>query len=383
MRARRLLPALLFLLAAACGPRERAVKLAVVVPLTGDLGTEGQGILRAVELAVEQANASGRFPYHLAVEPFDDRAEPEEAANVADLVIADQRTVAVIGPYSSGCALRAARVYAQGPIAMITPSATNPGVTRQQIEPGWQGPRVAFRVCPTDDVQGAFAAEFVFRRLRRRRVAILRDRSPYGDGLSTRFAEAFKALGGRVTSQEEVTESVKDFTPALTRIKSTAPDALFFAGVYTEAGLILRDLRGLGLKLPFIGGDGANTPGLFDVAGDAADGAYLSAVGLGAARLPAARRFADEYRRRWTELEEGMRPFDAYGYDAARVVLDALERVGHESRYDRVKLLEALARTEHEGVVGRTVFDEKGDSRNKTLRMIRARASDRSFQPVE
>src|SRR5579885_2580684 len=143
---------------AACA-RTRVVKIAVAVPLTGDIGTEGQGLRRAVELAVEEANASRRFPFRIVMDEFDDRADPREAVNVADLIISDPRIVAVIGPYNSGCALAAAQVYAEAPVAMITPAASNPEVTLQQVRADWRGPRVVFRAVPTDDVQGAFAAD--------------------------------------------------------------------------------------------------------------------------------------------------------------------------------------------------------------------------------
>src|SRR5687767_5680003 len=106
--------AALLLAAAGCAPREAVVRIAVAVPLTGDMGTEGNGILRAVQLAVEKANGSKRFPFRLEVEPFDDRGDPEEAVNVAHLILADHRVVAVIGHYNSGCAIAAARVYATG-----------------------------------------------------------------------------------------------------------------------------------------------------------------------------------------------------------------------------------------------------------------------------
>src|SRR5688572_33242716 len=111
----RLAAAALAALLAACGPKEKVVKIAVAVPLTGDRGTEAQGLRRAVELAVEQANAAKRFPYKLVAAPYDDRADPKEAVNVANLIVSDPRVVAVVGPYNSGCAIPAAKVYARAP----------------------------------------------------------------------------------------------------------------------------------------------------------------------------------------------------------------------------------------------------------------------------
>ncbi len=154
--------------AARAGEKVSQRDRAVATPLTGDTGAEGQGIKRAVIMAVEEANASHRFPYKLAAAPFDDRADPKEAVNVANLIISDPRIVAVVGHYTSGCSIPAAKVYARAPIAMISPGATNPEVTAQQLSPDWIGPRVVFRDVATDDVQGAYAAEFAYKRLGKR-----------------------------------------------------------------------------------------------------------------------------------------------------------------------------------------------------------------------
>jgi len=162
------------------------------------------------------------------------------------------------------------------------------------------------------------------------------------------------------------------------RLRSGDPQGVFFGGRYPEAGLILEEMRRLGLKLLFCSGDGARTPGLFDVAGKAADGAYLTMAGAPVETLTAARAFIAAYRARWGHDGEGPRPFDHYGYEAAQIVLDALEAVGP----DRTRLLDAIRRTRHTGLLGVTSFDEKGDIRDMMVAMTRARAADRSFPVV-
>ena len=152
---------LLVCAASACRSRDKLVRIAVALPLTGDLGSEGESLRRAVILAVEQANEARRLPFRVEVAAFDDRADPAEAYNVANLIVDDPRIVAVIGHYSSDCSERAARVYARAPLAMISPASTNPDITRAQLRPGWPGARVVFRLVPTDDVQGDFAAQFI------------------------------------------------------------------------------------------------------------------------------------------------------------------------------------------------------------------------------
>lgn len=370
--------------ASACGPREKVVKIAIAAPLTGDTGAEGLGIKRAVVMAVEEANASGRFPYKLAAAPFDDRADPKEAVNVANLIMSDPRIVAVVGHYTSGCAIPAAKVYSRAPIAMISPGATTPEVTLQQNSPDWIGPRIVFRVVATDDVQGAAAAEFAFKRLHKKRIALLHDKTPYGQGIVEQFQKTFESLGGQIVSLDGVSVGDRDFKALLTRIKgdSRKPEGIYFGGLYTEAGLLLVQMRELGLKDPFvfISDDGAQSPVLYEVAGDAADGAYLTTIGVPVEELPSARDFITRYKKRWTGASEDIKPFDHFGYEAAQIVLEAIAASGPQP--DREKVLAALPGIHHKGILGETVFDANGDTTNRIVTMTRAHASDRSFPSV-
>lgn len=376
MRASRL-AAILLLGLCACGPRRRVVRLAVAVPLTGDMGTEGQGLLRAVTLAVEQANAAKRFPFRLEAVGFDDRADPLEAANVANLIVSDARVAAVVGHYMSDCALEAAPVYAGATLAMVTPSATNPALTKRQLEPSWRGERVVFRMVPTDEVQGTFAASFAYRKLGKRRIAVMRDQTPYAKGLSAQFEKTFKLMGGRILSEDGISAGDKDFKSLLSRVAAEKPDALYYAGTYIEAGLIALQMRDSGLgKTTFLSGDGADTPSLFQVAGDAADGAYLTTFNVPLELLPADKGFVDEYRKRWPG--EDLKSYDAIGYDAAQVILDALEKAGP----DRAKIVAALRLTKRRGLVGEISFDKKGDSTGTLVTMLRADAKARAFRAV-
>lgn len=367
------------LLVAACGPREPVVHIAVAAPMTGDLATEGLGLKRAVELAVEEANAAKRFPFRLKVVPLDDRADPREAVNVANLAVLDPRMIAVIGHYNSGCALVAARVYATVGMPMIVPSATNPEVTRQQLVSDWPGPRMVFRMVPTDDLQGVFAADFVFNELGKRRMAVLNDHSTYGLGLATEFSRAFARLSGKSRPVEAFSDQKRDFEEIINLIKAQVPDGVFFGGPYTEAGLLVRAMRDAGLNIPFISGDGAKTPRFFDVAGEAADGAYLSTVGIPVENLPAAQDFVEKYRRRWTGSAQGLKPFDHFAYEAVQILFAAMDKAGK----DRPRIVSELARTRYEGILGTTTFDEKGDTRNHIISMTRARYADRSFEIIK
>lgn len=367
----------LLFLAAGCGRKPDVVRVAVAAPLTGDMGSEGRGLARAVDLALEEANSTGRFPYKLELAPYDDRADPEEAVKVAGQIAADTSIAAVIGHRTSGCAVVAAKVYAKASLPMISPSATNPEVTLEQLEPGWSGPRIVFRIVPTDDAQGAFAAKYVYQTLKKRRVAVVDDKTIYGRGLSAQFSKTFKELGGTVAGTDGVAVGAKDFSVASARIKAAKPDAVFFGGLYPEAGGLLKRLRADGVAEPFVSGDGAKTPSLFKAAGAAADGAYLTFAGEPIEDIPGAASFLSAYKRRWNGADEEVKAKDHLAYEAARIALAALEKAGPS---DKGRLLEALRATHYEGLLGLTTFDEKGDTNNKTITITRARFKDKAFE---
>lgn len=363
---------LLALLFCGCTRGERPVHLVVAAPLTGDLGLEGQGVARAVRLAVEEATQARTLGFPVSVLEIDDRADPEEAVHAANLVVSDPSAVAVIGHYSSDCARAAAPVYARAGIPMIMPSASNTQLTLRQKDPAW-GPRNVFRMVANDDLQGKAAAEFIFRKLGVRRLAMVHDETAYGRDLSLQVRKRFEELGGRAVSRDEVRVGEKDFS-ALTRwIKSAKPDAVHFGGFYTEAGLLIRQLRAAGIRAPFIAGDGAKTGGLFAVAGAAADGAYLSTFGPPLEQIPAG--FAERYKARYAEE---LKPFDHFAYEAAWIVLDALGKYGP----DRGAVLAEIRRTDRAGILGRVRFDENGDAVGAKVAILRADAKARSFVPV-
>lgn len=361
---------------AGCGCRRQTVRIAAALPLTGDLGSEGEGLRRAVLLAAEEAERSGKLPYRVEVAAFDDRADPEQAHSVANLIVADPRVAAVVGHYSSDCSAAAAPVYAGAALTMISPASTNPEITRAQLRPGWKGSRVVFRLVPTDDLQGAAAARYLRGRLGQKKVAVLHDGTLYGKGLADEFRRVFLRLGGKVPVEAAVKVGSRDLGAALEKLKAPGLQGVFYGGRYPEAGLILKGLGRLGKRPVFCSGDGARTPMLFTVAGAAADGAYLTSAGMPVETIPEADGFISAYRARWGG--ESPRPFDHYGYEAARIILKAVAEVGPE----RARVLAAVRRSRHEGMLGVTSFDEKGDVRSRRIAMTRARASDRSFPLV-
>ncbi|HVE11940.1 MAG TPA: branched-chain amino acid ABC transporter substrate-binding protein, partial [Elusimicrobiota bacterium] len=219
---------ILALSASAPARAAETVRIAVAAPLTGDLAPDGQSIRRAVDLAVAEANASKAFPFAIEALALDDRADPKEAVNVANLISADGRVVAVVGHVNSGCCLPASRVYAKAGIPMLTPTGISGEITSQQLAPGWSWPRLVLRLPPRDDVQGAASARFCLERLKARRVAIIQDQTPYGQGLARAFRAALEAGGGSVASEDAVSVGDRDFKALAARLAEEKPQAVYF-----------------------------------------------------------------------------------------------------------------------------------------------------------
>src|SRR5713226_2505555 len=171
-----------------CGPKEKVTRVAVALPLTGDIAALGQGLNRACALALEEANAQGKFQgFKVEIVSFDDRSDPREAVSVANRIVSDPSVVAVIGHFNSGCSIPASQVYARAHLPMISPAASNPKLTLQQLDPSWRYPKSVFRVNTTDDIQGAFAGEYAIKTLKLRRACIIHDKTAYGQGVAEEF----------------------------------------------------------------------------------------------------------------------------------------------------------------------------------------------------
>jgi branched-chain amino acid transport system substrate-binding protein len=349
-----------------CQPKEKEVRVAVAVPLTGDIATLGQGIRRATRLAVEEATAAGRFPdFKLTVVEFDDRADPKEAVTVANRIVADPSVVAVVGHFNSGCSIPASAVYAQAHVPMVSPAASNPELTRQQLSEKWRWPRSIFRVNTTDDVQGAAGANFVKDQLNiDKNVCVIHDKTAYGQGIAEEFKKRFEEKGGQLTSFDGIQVGDKDFKALLTRVKSLNPQVLYFGGIFNEGGLIVRQAREVGLKAVFVASEANYDPEFLRIAGPAAEGAVVSFLGKPPELLDSAKRFVEAYKHRYPTDE--LKAYDHYAYEITGMLMEALEKVGP----DRDKITAHLQGINYEGVLGTTSFDEKGDTLNKIITLF-------------
>jgi branched-chain amino acid transport system substrate-binding protein len=331
-----------------CGPKEKVTRIAVALPLTGDIAALGQGLNRACALALEEANAQGRFQgFKVEMVSFDDRSDPREAVSVANRIVSDPSVVGVVGHFNSGCSIPASQVY----------------------------PRSIFRVNTTDDVQGPYAADYALKKLKVQRVAIIHDKTAYGQGVAEEFKKRLEATGGTVVSFDGVNVADKDFNALLTRIHDANPQLLYWGGDYAGGGLIVRQARGVGITSPIILSEANYDPEYLRVAGPAAEGTYITFLGAPAAVLPSAQEFVKRYQARFPNDE--LKAYDHWGYEAMSIFLDLIHDVGP----DREKILAALPKIKHVGVLGVTQFDAKGDTLNKTITIFQVK--DGKFVPLK
>lgn len=355
-----------------CQPKEKKVRIALAMPLTGDIASLGQGLKRAVEMAVAENNETE--PVKVELVSFDDRSDPKEAVNVANRIVADPSVIGIVGHFNSGCSIPASRVYAQNGLPMLSPASSNPELTRQQLSPQWTYPKSIFRVNTTDNVQGAVGADFITRTLGAKRIGVIHDKTAYGQGVAEEFRKKVEANGAQVVAFEGLQTGDRDFRSLLTRIKALSPEALYFGGMFSEGGILVRQARDIGFKGPFLLPEANYDPSFLQVAGKAAEGAYVTFLGSPPELLDSAKDFVARYHQRYPGVE--LKSYDHYGYEVGRILLDALKAVGP----DRKKIMEYVRNIKHHGVLGETSFDEKGDTVNMTITLFQVKNG--KFEPV-
>ena len=328
MMSRGRIPAILTLvtllgLTAGCGgAKNDELVIGEYGSLTGNDATFGGSTRDGVELAMAELQESDQGMIggaKVRVVSEDDRGLPEEAVTVVKKLVNQDRVIAVIGELASSRSLAAAPVCQENGVPMITPSSTNPKVTQV-------GDHI-FRMCFIDPFQGTVMARFAYENLNLRKVAVLKDvRNEYSVGLAEFFTEAFLKMGGQVVVEQAFSAGDQDFRAQLTSIKAKKPEAIFLPSYYTEAGLIARQARELGITVPLLGGDGWESEQLIEIGGKALNGAYYSNHFAVDNPDPALQSFLQRYKAKF-----GKEP-DAIGglaYDAARVLFTAMGKL-HE-----------------------------------------------------
>jgi branched-chain amino acid transport system substrate-binding protein len=357
LRLNQLSLASVFLLASCVGSKQASndpatpitgneIVIGEVGSMTGSEATFGVSTHRGIELAINEINAAGGVKGKtIKVISLDDQGKPDEAATAVTKLITQNNVFAILGEVASSRSLAMAPIAQQYQIPMITPSSTNPKVT--------QVGDYIFRVCFIDPFQGTVMAKFALETLKFKKVAVLRDvKNDYSVGLADFFTETFKKGGGEVVVDQSYSAGDVDFKSQLTAIRGTKPEAIFVPGYYTEVGLIARQAKELGLNVPLMGGDGWDSPKLTEIGGKAIDNSYFSNHYSAEDQSPHIQTFIAAYKKAYGEIPDGLA---AMGYDAMKVLADALNRAPEISRKS---VRELLAQTkDYQGVTGKITID--------------------------
>ncbi len=330
---------------------ELVIRIGAAAPLTGPQAHIGKDNENGTRMAIEDANAKGieiggrKVRFELLSE--DDQTDPKTATIVAQKLV-DAKVNGIIGHLNSGTTIPASRIYSDNGIAQISPSATAVSYTAQ-------GFKTTFRVMANDGQQGKVLGEFAAKNLGAKRIAVIDDRTAYGQGLADEFIKSAQANGAQIVTHEYTTDKAVDFTAVLTSIKGKKPDLIFFGGMDPQGAPMVKQMRGLAMDAKFMMGDGGYTPKFIDNAGASAEGAYASLPGVPLDQMPGGKNFSQRYQAKFNQPIQLYAP---YCYDAVNVMIAAMQKAGSA---DPAKYLPALAKTDYNGVTARISFDEKGD----------------------
>lgn len=343
--------------AAPAAPEAKVVKLGFAAPLTGPQAHYGKEMQNGVVLAIEEANAAkpqiGGQPVRFELVAEDDQADPKQGTAVAQKLV-DAKIAGMLGHFNSGTSIPASRIYAEAGIPEIA-MATSPAYTGN-------GYKTTFRAMTNDVQQGSVMGRFAVDTLQAKRIAIVDDRTAYGQGLADEFEKAAKAAGAEIVKREFTSDKATDFMAILTSMKSAHPDAIFFGGADAQAGPMARQIKQLGIKARLLGGEMVKSPNFITLAGAAAEGTIASLAGLPLAQMPGGRDYEAKYKARFNE---DVQIYSPYAYDATMVMIAAMKTAGSA---DPARYLPALAKTQTSGVTAANIaYDEKGDLRDGAI----------------
>ncbi|HET6668655.1 MAG TPA: ABC transporter substrate-binding protein [Pyrinomonadaceae bacterium] len=342
------------LAAVACQPSgggSDKVRIGVFMSLTGDTANFGISSTNGIKLAADEVNATGGIngkQIELLVQ--DDRSDASEAATIVTKFVTQDQVHAILGEVASSRSIAAAPIAQNAKIPMLTPSSTNPEVTKKGD--------FIFRSCFIDPVQGAAIAQFGARTLNAKRGALMVDRkNDYSTGLEKVINEVFTRLGGQIVVTQSYQAADQDFNAQITSIKGANPDIIFVPGYYGDVGLFAKQARDKGITVPIVGGDGWDSPSLYQIGGAALNGCYFSNHYSPDDADPLVQKFVNDYKSRYGSVPDALA---ATAYDAARIMFDAIKRA---NSLDGTAIRDALAATkEFPGVTGKVTFNENRDA---------------------
>src|ERR1051325_3467171 len=341
-------------LLSACNPQGNSgdkVRIGVFMSTTGTTANFGISSVNGIKMAADEVNKAGGIngkQVELLVQ--DDRSDASEAATIVTKFVQQDQVNAIIGEVASSRSIAAAPIAQAGHVPMLTPSSTNPEVTKK-------GDYI-FRSCFIDPVQGAAIAQFAAKSLGAKTAAIMVDRkNDYSTGLEKVINETFTRMGGKIVADQSYQEGDQDFNAQLTSLKGANPEVIFVPGYYNDVGLIAKQARDKGITVPLIGGDGWDSEQLYKIGGTALNGSYFTNHYSPYDTDPRGVKFFDDYKKRYNSTPDALA---ATAYDAANIMFDAIKRSKSLSGPD---IRDALAATKaFPGVTGTVTFNEQRDA---------------------
>lgn len=326
---------------------QEAVKIGFIGPLSGGNAQQGLSARNGFQLAVDQANASGQ-PFKIEPVILDDAANPQTGVAAALKLTNDGQVLAATGHWNSGVALATIPVFQRAGVPFIVWGAISPKITERNNP---MVSRVVTTLVNTNEPLAKWAVGSIGKK-----IAIVSDTSDYGVANTQNFEKFFKAAGGSIVATEAAPVGTTDFRALLTKIKATSPDAVYFGGVITEAGLVRQQMVELGLAVPMIGVDGFHDADFVKIAGPAAEGTIAGIVKEKG--NPQLEKLTRDYQA--AKFAEPSTTYTKNAYDAANIIVAALKKAGTK---DKAAIARAIREVEHDGAMGRTSFDQNGQTK--------------------
>jgi branched-chain amino acid transport system substrate-binding protein len=329
------------------GAAHAQIKLGIGGPITGPNASFGAQLKNGAEQAIEDINAAGGvLGQKIQASVGDDVSDPKQGVSVANK-FAGEGVKWVVGHFNSGVSIPASDVHLDAGIVQITPASTNPKFTERSM---WN----TFRTCGRDDQQGAVAGNFLAAKFKGKKVAVIHDKTPYGKGLADETKKAMNAKGLKEAMYEGINTGEKDYSALVSKLKQANVDVVYFGGLHTEAGLIIRQMRDQGFNAPLMGGDGIVSSEFTAIAGPGAEGTLMT-FGPDARKNPKAKDVVEKFRKKGYEPEA----YTLYSYAAVQILAQAAEAV---KSTDPKKVADYMrsGRT-FKTVIGDLSFDKKGD----------------------
>ena len=350
---------------------QEVVKIGHVGPTSGGIAHLGKDNENGARMAIDELNAKGvsiggkKVKFELLAE--DDGGDPKQGTAAAQKLV-DSKVAGVVGHLNSGTSIPASKIYSDAGIPQISPSATNPKFTRQ-------GFKTTFRVVADDVHLGGTLGRYAAKELKGKSIAVIDDRTAYGQGVADEFEKGVKGAGGKTVAREFTNDKATDFTAILTNLKAKKPDIVFFGGMDAVAGPMIRQMKQLGIKAKFMGGDGICSGELPKLAGGAMDDGQVVCAEAGGVEGEQKKGMEDFKARFKTKFNADVQIYAPYVFDALNVMVAAMEKAGSS---DPAKYLPVLAKTAgYKGVTGNISFDDKGDVKNGALTMFTYKAGNR------